>query len=397
MTILNKDTLYYLATWSGMPPRKQVRNDIFTWTNYEDSTDLFYCFEFMSDNAFVIFPLDTLLSPEELNHIRSGKASLVLSNSHEAFHHIVKGIYNHIVIAHNIPPANVILISESADINTAVAAISTKLNVDPIRTRWSRRFEYDVQLAKVLSDSGKLSHLKLGEFPVTLEHKHYDKKYLCFNRRWRFHRPLLVALLWEKDLLKYGHVSLAKSDDNKNWESVYPMLLYMTLYNDELSVILQENDQQIKNLPDFYLDQTDLVTNRANLLESTHHLYSETYFSVVTETNFFTKGQVDTGRFTSEKTFKPIVYQHPFIAVTVPHFLDKVREVGYKTFSPWINEDYDTELDDCVRMSKIVKEIDRLSKLTPEELTLFLDGVREICKFNYDTLMAKTTFSTDLS
>ena len=197
--------------------------------------------------------------------------------------------------------------------------------------------------------------------------------------------------------MKYGHVSLAKSDDNKNWESAYPMLMFMALSNHEVSSILQENEQQIKNIPDLYLDQQDLIQNRAELSASTDYLYSETYFSVVTETNFFTKGQIDTGRFTSEKTFKPIIYQHPFIVVTVPHFLDKLREIGYKTFSPWINEDYDTELDDSVRMLKIVKEIDRLSKLTPEELALFLDGVREICKFNYDTLMAKKTFYTDLS
>jgi hypothetical protein len=104
------------------------------------------------------------------------------------------------------------------------------------------------------------------------------------------------------------------------------------------------------------------------------------------------------GRFLSEKTFKPVAMKHPFIVASTPHFLDKFREIGYKSFSPWINEDYDLEHDDAVRMMKIVKEIERLVNLSPEELEEFLVAMREICQHNYALLMSKTNkdFITDL-
>jgi hypothetical protein len=101
----------------------------------------------------------------------------------------------------------------------------------------------------------------------------------------------------------------------------------------------------------------------------------------------------------SEKTFKPVAMKHPFIVLSVPHFLDKFRELGYKSFSPWINEDYDLEHDDATRMMKIVRETERLSNLSPEELKDFLTAMRDICEHNYQLLINKTESShwfTDL-
>lgn len=394
MTVLNKDTLYYLATWNKDAPYKEIRNDAFIWNEYERNTNLYYGVEFMSDMAFDIFPLDTIFNEDQLKQIRTGDASLVLYNSHEAFHGIIPGLYEKIVIRYNIPPNNVILISESADIKTAVDAVSLGLSLPAIKTKWSRRFEYDTHTIKYWSDSPFVPWKNLGQFPFTLSHKQYDKKYLCFNRRWRTHRPLLVALLYAFGLLQYGHVSLGKSDDNLDWQTVYPQLLSLTSSNTEVNKILHQVENQIKQLEPLYLDDEDLVTNKADLSNTTHSLYDDTYFSVVTETNFFTKDEINTGRFISEKTFKPIVYRHPFIVVTVPRFLEKLREIGYKTFSPFINEDYDLELDDSLRILKIVKEIDRLSKLSNEELFDFLEGIKPICEFNYRRLMTATSFVT---
>jgi hypothetical protein len=93
MTILNKDSLYYLGTpWNG-EPFKEIRNDEFMWQSYEDSEDLFYCFGFGNSEAFTAFPLDTLLTVEQINQIRTGEASLAITNSHEAFHYIVPILY----------------------------------------------------------------------------------------------------------------------------------------------------------------------------------------------------------------------------------------------------------------------------------------------------------------
>lgn len=405
MTILNKETLYYLGTPCNAEPFKEVRNDVFVWQSYEESADLFYCFEFGNSEAFTTFPLDTLLTVEQINQIRTGEVSLVISNSHEAFHYLVPGLYQHIAIQHNIPPEHIILISESADIASHIKKVSAELNMGEFRTRWLRRFEYDIQINRfIMSFDGPpfvdgAPGIRLPD-PITLESKHYDKKFLCFNRRWRGHRTALVSLLHALDLIKHGHISLGRSDDNRDWLSASSRNKYfMDTHAEALELLSNVEEEMITSFPELYLDSDDLITNRALLDASTNYLYNETYFSVVTETFFFRKERPhDYGRFLSEKTFKPVAMKHPFIILSVPHFLDKFKELGYKSFSPWINEDYDKENDDATRMMMIVREIERLVNLSDSELEEFLAAMREICLHNYEVLMNKNdrSFFTDL-
>ena len=68
----------------------------------------------------------------------------------------------------------------------------------------------------------------------------------------------------------------------------------------------------------------------------------------------------------------------------------------FLTFSPFIDEQYDQELDDGKRMLMILDEIQRLCNLTESELSEFLLNVKEICDYNYDVLMSKTQFITEL-
>ena len=84
--------------------------------------------------------------------------------------------------------------------------------------------------------------------------------------------------------------------------------------------------------------------------------------------------------------------QHPFVLITIPNSLDVLKELGYKTFSPWIDESYDKELDDTKRMLMIVEETKRLCNLSPDQLAEFLIAMREICLHNYNNLMSKRDF-----
>lgn len=387
MTILNKDELYYLGTPFNGESYKQVRYDMFTWPYYEEQSASYYCYEFASGNAFDVFPLDTLLTIEQIEQIRNGTVTLILSNSHEGFHYIVQNLYDSIVIRYNIPPQHIVLISESADIASHITTVANKLGLPELKSRWMRRFEHDVQHnRRPMKDT------------VTLESKKYTKKFLSFNRRWRGNRTVLVALLYALDLIKHGHVSLAKADDNRDWYSVFGRNRYLMETSAEATELFNNIESDLlTNLPEFYLDKEDLTINQAVLDDSTNYLYNETYFSVVTETFMFMRERPEEyGRFLSEKTFKPVAMKHPFIIASTPHFLDKFRELGYKSFSPWINEDYDCEHDDALRMMKIVKEIERLVNLNETELEEFLIAMREVCEYNYNLFMHKTDFFTDL-
>jgi len=83
-----------------------------------------------------------------------------------------------------------------------------------------------------------------------------------------------------------------------------------------------------------------------------------------------------------EKPIKPIVGLQPFILLGEPGLLQYLRDIGYKTFHPFIDETYDTTLDDDERFDKIVAEVNRLSSLTYDELDAFMIDILPILEHN---------------
>lgn len=383
MPILNKNSYPFFFTYG---PREhhyiETRKETALWNlrNWDDA-DYWYC-EITGGNAFHSFHVDTVIPPEILNKIKLDSTTfLVLANAHEAFHKVVDPLYQSLVLTNNIPPEKIILLSESADVHNVVKDVSKKYSVASINVEWTLIFEKSI-----------IEKRKQYRTPVsTLEHKHYDKKYLCFNRRWRLHRPALVALLTASGILDNGLVSLGVADDGCNWRNTFDRVLQQHQTDQDLMCLLSTYKDSIMQLPNLYLDTTELKINQVDISEDNISLYRDTLVSIVTETNFYTSENWESGRFLSEKTFKPIAHNHPFILVTVPKTLELLRSLGYKTFSPWIDESYDLELDDNIRLKKIVKEINRISKFTDEEVLNFINGVTDIVKHNFNVLMSRNT------
>lgn len=84
----------------------------------------------------------------------------------------------------------------------------------------------------------------------------------------------------------------------------------------------------------------------------------------------------------SEKFYKTISCEKPFIAFATPYFLEQVRELGFKTFSPYINESYDLELDHNKRADMIVSEVERISNLSNDEYQLLVIQCQTIAQYN---------------
>ena len=148
-----------------------------------------------------------------------------------------------------------------------------------------------------------------------------------------------------------------------------------------------------------YLDTTKENHHLAHPLgiaDSHRPLYQNTYFSLITETAAYQRysddGFTGAGRILSEKTFKAIINCHPFILVAMPGVLGLLQSLGYKTFSPWINEDYDTEANDATRTLMIIEEVKKLCNLSTTELTEFLAFAKPIVEYNYQLLLEKTNW-----
>jgi hypothetical protein len=315
-------------------------------------------------------------------------ATIVVNVEFEAFEQIVGKIYSELVIGYNINPKKILIISENADLEPVIKAEAKLWGKDLINYEWSLIFEHTVKSQTRLEIlSSKLITSDTRPF-INVS----NKTFLNFNRRWRLHRVTLVALLYSIGILNKGHVSLSEVE-GFNWNNQLNKVIDVIKTDNELSTLIDSHKEEIVALPNLYLDTKKLI-NRPFLRyrdidpESTDNLYKDTYFSIVSETYFFEK----IGRFISEKTFKPIAYHHPFILVTSPRSLELLRNLGYKTFHPYIDESYDQEEDNVKRMKMILREIERLSNMSTDEVSIFLTNVEPITKHNFDTLINKSKF-----
>lgn len=105
------------------------------------------------------------------------------------------------------------------------------------------------------------------------------------------------------------------------------------------------------------------------------------YLDIVTETVFDYPQP-----YISEKVFRPIATKRMFIYVGPAYSLKFLREFGFMTFSNYINESYDNELNPGKRMSMIEKEIESFASKTPEELKKIMLNSTHILEYNFNIL-----------
>lgn len=353
---------------------------------FQFNLKVWYCL-FSCHNSFKIYQITDLVPPDILEKVLSKEVFLLLDNALEPFVKSIDSIYENLVIKQNIPASQIIFFTNMHDAKQYSDNLAKKLNQKTIRIFWYNQFEHSLK--------EEVCHFYKTNLPITLQLKNYSKKFLNFNRRWRLHRPFIITHLYGRNLLDRGHVSFGPCDSRDVWSHRWAELLYY-FRNDNSTLEFLQKHEKVKELKPLYLDTEELHINRAQSTTSTNKYYEDTYFSVITETTYFTKEWYPSVRFLSEKTFKPIAMKHPFILVTVPNSLEILKKLGYKTFAPYIDESYDTETDDAKRMSMIVDEIERLCNLSDSDLNEFIINVKKICDYNFNNLISKKKFVVEL-
>ena len=201
---------------------------------------------------------------------------------------------------------------------------------------------------------------------------HKDKAYTCLNRVLRLHRISLLEKLLEEQLVN---------------EQCFYSFYDTQLPDGGISKIperfknIHANIELVKGL------RLNFDPNRINpntLTAEDSFLFDNSYFSLVTETLFYETNDTNVINeiFFTEKTFKPIAMVQPFILVSRPNMLAALRDKGYKTFHPYINEEYDTTINDDDRMNLIVSETKRLCNQTKSEWLEWCTNIKPIVDFN---------------
>lgn len=204
----------------------------------------------------------------------------------------------------------------------------------------------------------------------------FTKVFICYNHlvsKYRSYRLHLVSNLIEQDLVRFGRVSLFLQDNLGTWED--------TIQDPETPLDSRARIKIFNSLKTLTAPLTIDTDSPDGTLSANIQLEDLTsaLWHIVTETVYFLPKLHLT-----EKTFKPIIAQRPFILVAAPGNLAYLKSYGFRTFDRWIDESYDLETDNYIRIEKITQEIARLCAMTPEQLIQMHEEMKETLLYNYN-------------
>ena len=208
-----------------------------------------------------------------------------------------------------------------------------------------------------------------------LDPNHLRKyKFLCFNRTLnRPHRIALMYLALKNNLLDQGIFSFITGMHEDP-----AFALSQLIDGDDFSEITE----QIRNMVPYEVDthclSAEEKTRFQTVTNNKKELYAESYLNIVSETIF----NNDMSPFISEKTWRPMLNLQLFIHVGNFNSLGLIKELGFKTFHPFINEEYDSVLDSRKRFALVSEEIIRIGNLPINKLHDLYYSVTDVLLHN---------------
>ena len=108
-----------------------------------------------------------------------------------------------------------------------------------------------------------------------------------------------------------------------------------------------------------------------------YQLWQQSLLHVVNETVFY-----EPKLHLTEKIFKPIVGQRPFVLVAAPGNLRYLRSYGFQTFESWIDESYDDIQDPDQRLDAVADEVAKFARMNPGELRNIHRDMQSVLAYN---------------
>lgn len=297
-----------------------------------------------------------------LDNVKSNRCKLLVINVMEGWNH--DGHFQTLIDAikekYNLQYDNFVLLSGNLD--------ETPYGVPTVYYNWWEQH---------MNDHNLIQYAKDGFHSTDTSTR--PNRFLCLNRRPHAHRLLLTnALEQYKDL---GVLTCAKETD---YGSLH--LFRKALHNvmPEHYSKLKEKLNETNNFSDFlnrlpfkYDDGYNAADDNPTVDESKDKFYNS-WLHIVTETY-----QVNGQTFFSEKIFKPIIYWQPFILIGAQYDLRNFRSFGYKTFHGIIDESYDIIQNSEERLEACIKEIERIIKLSDNDIEKLYKECYEIITHNF--------------
>lgn len=312
--------------------------------------------------------------------LQKGKAYLMIDNSLEGYHHdtIFDYLYQG-AVDRFISPKQIIYV-------TGNTIIKERLNLwkdanrgkESIQVIAYSHFEYDI--GQKVNNIIKTNPEELPTFTEHIAHKEEHewniKIFNFLNKKPRKHRFWFFQMLKFWGLIHRGVLSMNKMEIEEPINIDYNTMDIKDVKeaNKELPIYAYDTSNEIEDF-DFYMYN---FNKRAAL---------DSYITLVSETHYEDE---DGTCFISEKTFKAIANKQPFIILGNRFSLEKLKEMGYKTFDSILNETYDG-LESIHRMNAVIQEI-RQWEAREDKLTHF-KWIEEIVEHNFRVLIYNSLFN----
>jgi hypothetical protein len=220
-------------------------------------------------------------------------------------------------------------------------------------------------------------------------------KFLFLAGSHRLHRTWLLVNFIKHNILQNCNYSFFAN--KKEITEKMDGMLGKLFTKDDINLILN-TDHSFPKFINILMGEWNL---QHQLRSSDVDNFSTSYLSIVAETMFF---QHEYGAanpyadvidyhynftFLTEKTYRAISLKHPFILASLPNSLGALRELGYKTFSPYIDESYDTIEDDQERLEKILSIIKNFNSFTEKQWIEFYYNTKDIVEYNYNVIKSQ--------
>jgi len=193
------------------------------------------------------------------------------------------------------------------------------------------------------------------------------------NRIVGGHRDHRVLFLYEifKRNLQHNHISAPRTCPVEKTDITHIASKYTQHYSDITNVLstkelpIQFSGEDTQKMSSCWLDNFNLA--------------ADSMFYVPTETVYFGKRLHIT-----EKTFKAIALEMPFILVAPAHSLEYLRSYGFQSFNDIIDESYDNEENDIVRVQKVGQLLEDINNLPKKEKQSIWKHCLPVATHNYN-------------
>ena len=358
---------------TGVNNFQKIEKDFKITFTKDRSKKYFYLVEPQGMYTEVIESLTTLISKDVLEDMKNDKAILCICYIQEGDYH--KDFYKDI---------NKFCDDTSISINNIVF-LTNNPKIEKTKNIFNVNYYLNHMTVTYQNNSDRYNSIEnLNDDNVR---PHY---FLSLNRNPKLHRQVLGSLLLKNNLLDKGMMSMGYDVDGiHKFDNYVP-----TDFNRKTPIYSEEKIKELdlhRHISEFKNMCPLLIDDDVEDLRDDHTLgwinihpktYNKAYFSIIAGNSFDTPWLHP-----DEKFWKPLGQFHPFIWVGPTGGMQHLKDMGFKSFSPYIDESYDTEEDCEKRMLMIVNEIKRLCNMNKEEIHEWYYSMQDILIYNWKRIV----------